>query len=295
MFYRYYKNLDTPQILLGEWFESDNIPEVTGDWEGVWTKAQENSWITSKEVQPLPETFAEYSTLEMFIRSMDELHIVNNKVFLKWRNALKAFVVSLGADEASGFEAITPGVPSSAQKAFVSCYNIGTAVQRLLAIPNSLERDAVCYEYININEGLAVGAKSDAANLIKGVVFSRCDHIIIQGLSMPSWIRTQIEITAAALPFEFPGSLLERFALEGVKGYAAGGSPLGLSDFLKETGVVIPGVYTGRFAVANGGGLRTNAVLLAALADTVANPIGIDGFATPAEFADFLYDILITG
>ena len=53
MLYRFYKGLNTPQAFLGEWFESDTVPVVPIEWDGVWNEAQQAAWITANTPAPI--------------------------------------------------------------------------------------------------------------------------------------------------------------------------------------------------------------------------------------------------
>lgn len=291
MIYRFYKGLSSGSPEMDFPFESATVPTVPPQWDGVWDNAQLAAYQASITPEILPATFAEYTNIEMFVRAVQG-NLVKYTNFLEFRTALKSFVLALGnGNEDAGFEAISPGVNDSPEKAFVSAYNIGSGAQRLLAIPSDEQRDLACYNYIKISEGVNNASKAIAAVWLKAIAFSRADHIAIAGTTIPSWIFAKLVITSQS-PYEISGNLWDMYYSNGIEGFALDNPPLGIVDYIMETGTAQGLTFDTRYAPANGGGLRTNATLVAAVA---ADPYGISGFASLGGFANFMYSIMLNG
>lgn len=293
MLYRGYRNLNEPFREVGEWFESETVPPIPVGFDGIWNEVQQAAWIATQTPTPLPATFAEYTSIEQFQRSM-QTGIVNIGNFRTWKDSLYTFVLALGnGNEEAGFEAISPTINDSPEKAFAASYNIGTGLQRLLAIPNDQERDKAGYDFIVLTNGIDSGAKGIAATWIRTIVFSRLSHVLVPNYgNAPFFIFAQINIMSN-IAYEISGNLLNMFGgRDGIDGFALGGAPLGLSDYIQESGTATGLPFDTRYAPANGGGLRTNATLVAAVE---ADTYGISGFANLAALADFMFAIMEQG
>ena len=203
-----------------------------------------------------------------------------------WRYELKKAVNALGGgNEQAGFDLLT-----NEQKFFCSQHNIGTALQRLNAIPNHFERDEACFDFFCRNEGVDVkagnvGSKYYGALMLKALAFSRCDHILVSDtplgkISMSGFLYSMLDIIPKPDSGELSGNALELYKSQGVDGVALGGLPVGISD-------MIAGTSGTRYEKDS---LWDSATIQAVVA---ADKIGIAGYGnTPKDIQNFAKDMM---
>jgi len=173
---------------------------------------------------------------------------------------------------------------SAASQTAAAMMNIGTGAQILAAIPDDATRDESSYQYLKAVKGYATGVRGERALRTEAIVWSRMKHLDVTVppsntvMPAPEFIIGLIDISTPAAG-EMGGVLLDLYVSLGIQGYILGDKVLGLGDFIQET----PG---SRYDPANGGGLRTHA-LLAGLVPS--------GFADMNEFANEVYNIWQNG
>jgi len=274
-------------------------------WDNIWTQEEWDTYLQNNSGEfelPANNDFSLLTTFDEFEKALSkilDLRKINGSksLFIKWRTAFKSYIISLGTPqtEEAGFNTL-----NAQQKKFAATYNIGTGIQRLLAIPNDQERDETCFNYIDLKEGTPLGSdgkpseNGKAAVWLKAICFSRADHLIIPGVGVtyPELVFKFMDITNPTA-MEFAGSILELFKHQGLRGLAAGGKSLGIIDIIEETA-------TTRYAPENGGGLKTNALLISGVQDGITNTTGISGFSGTAleqseDFANYLKHIVYEG
>lgn len=224
-------------------------------------------------------------------------HLIDVSNYRKWRKAFKYWIVETlgGGDEETGFDALA----NADQKKFAATHNIGTAAQRMAAIPNNTERDLSCFEFILHNEGVGLNANGAAAirqlgaAWAKAICFSRCDHILIEiapstFISMPAFVYSLCSVEKIAAN-EITANLISIYKNDGIDGVGFGDGILGVVDLINETAGT-------RFEL--GMGLRNHPLLIAALTGvTPPNIAGYEGTALQQleAFADDLLYIIIAG
>lgn len=65
MLYRFYKGLNTPFAVLGDWFESEEVPSVPVEWDGVWNEAQLLEYQVTQESLANLNPWAVFSPTEV--------------------------------------------------------------------------------------------------------------------------------------------------------------------------------------------------------------------------------------
>lgn len=183
------------------------------------TKPAATRNITKVNGVDIPTERQKYNLLDT-VTDINTAFNFANKDYKTIRDALKTKV-----DEV-GFENLI-----AAEQVIAATHNIGTGAEILAAVPDNAVRDAGSAEYLR---KLKTKVRPQRAIDIESKTWSRCKHILVGGVEMPSVIYSQITI-ANPQAGEICGNLLENYSKAGIVGIAGGDSILGILDYIQET------------------------------------------------------------